>query len=608
MDRTQQRGLLEAVRRQPSGTWVALVSLTALGLCAAAALFTATSPFSANRGLMLAGQVLVIAAPVAAGLYGLRREPGNRFARLLVLAGLFWAPTMLAQSGDSLLYSTGRVWSWFVEPSLIYLVLAFPSGRLTTRPERLVFGASLVVLGLMYLPTAFLVDQYPVPNPWTGCTAHCPANAFMITGSEPGLIDGFLRPLREILTALLFLSVAGLLALRIERGSPLMRRSVTPVLLIAIFRMMVTVAFFASRKAGPGSTTTDTLGLVVLFATPALALGFAAGLVRARLFASNVVYRLSLGITPTVGAEGLRNLLAKSLEDPSLEIAYWTTHSPGRWSDEHGDRVDLPPEGSGRTLTEIADDGRPVAALIHDSALRQNPELIDAVGHMALMSLENQRLNADLGSSLQRLRESRARILSSADEERHRIERDLHDGAQQRLVALRIRLELAREQMTSDPARGKEILEEVGRDMGEALEEVQALARGVYPALLSERGLKEALEGVSRLSPVHVVVHAATIGRLSKPIETAVYFCCHEAIQNAVKHGEGAETVDITLAENGELRFEVRDDGKGFDPDNTNRGAGLVNMSDRLAAVGGSLGIRSAPGRGTSVVGTVPLG
>jgi signal transduction histidine kinase len=249
-----------------------------------------------------------------------------------------------------------------------------------------------------------------------------------------------------------------------------------------------------------------------------------------------------------------------------------------------------------------------VAALIHDSALGQNPELIDAVGHMALMSLENRRLTADLGSSLRQLRESRARIMSSADEERHRIERDLHDGAQQRLVALRIRLELAREQMTADPARSRDMLQEVSRDMGLALEEVQSLARGVYPALLSERGVAEALEAVSRHSPLHAVMHAAGVGRHSKPVETAVYFCCHEAIQNAVKHGEGAEKVDITLEEDGELRFEVRDDGKGFDPDHTERGAGLVNMTDRLAAVGGSLAVRSAPGQGTSVMGTVPLG
>jgi signal transduction histidine kinase len=245
---------------------------------------------------------------------------------------------------------------------------------------------------------------------------------------------------------------------------------------------------------------------------------------------------------------------------------------------------------------------------VHDAALSDQHEFVEAVASYALIALENQRLTAKVESSLREVRASRARILSSADRERRRIERDLHDGAQQRLVALRVQLELAEELVRGDPERGRKRMHELGEEVGATLEEIQALARGVYPSLLADRGLAEALGAAALRLPLAATVEPDGIERYPEDVESAVYFCCLEAMQNASKHAPDAHSVMITLDQTGdELRFEVRDDGAGFDEATASPGAGLTNMRDRLAAVGGHVEVRSVPGRGTVVTGSVPL-
>ena len=187
------------------------------------------------------------------------------------------------------------------------------------------------------------------------------------------------------------------------------------------------------------------------------------------------------------------------------------------------------------------------------------------------------------------------------------MERDLHDGAQQRLVALRVRVELAGELMGEDPGRGATLLGELGSELEEALDEVRSLARGIYPSLLADRGLVEALRAAGRRHPVPTTIDADGVGRYPPELERAVYFSCLEALQNSAKHASGASTVSITLVDNGALRFAVRDDGIGFVVADIRSGQGLTNMRDRLAAVGGELTIESAPGEGTTVFGVIPL-
>ncbi len=220
---------------------------------------------------------------------------------------------------------------------------------------------------------------------------------------------------------------------------------------------------------------------------------------------------------------------------------------------------------------------------------------------------DNRRLAARVESSLTELRESRARILAAADDERRRIERDLHDGGQQRLVALRIRLELAEEMLSEDPARARSMVHRLGGEIDATLDELRSLAAGVYPSLLSARGLYDALRTAALQSPLPTTVDVDGSDRYSDEIETAAYFCCIEALQNVAKHAPDASSVAISLSRNGDLRFEVRDDGPGFVVADVEPGDGLMNMRDRMAAVGGDLDIRSSPEAGTTVVGTIPV-
>jgi signal transduction histidine kinase len=226
---------------------------------------------------------------------------------------------------------------------------------------------------------------------------------------------------------------------------------------------------------------------------------------------------------------------------------------------------------------------------------------------MASVVRENQRLAAEALLATREVEDSRSRILASGERERRRIERDLHDGAQQRLVALRIELELLEELVRRDPRRGADRLKELELDVDEALEELRSLAHGVFPPLLADLGLVEALRAMSARSPIAVEIETHHVGRYVPEVEGTVYFCIVEALQNVLKHAD-ARRVDIQLdgGMGSSLRFSVRDDGVGTRDGSPPPGAGITNMGDRLAAVGGALEIGSPAGVGTTVRGSVP--
>ncbi|MBV8528445.1 MAG: sensor histidine kinase [Candidatus Dormibacteraeota bacterium] len=234
-------------------------------------------------------------------------------------------------------------------------------------------------------------------------------------------------------------------------------------------------------------------------------------------------------------------------------------------------------------------------------------KLLDDLGHQAGLVLKNVRLTADLQHRLEELRASRQRLVSAQDAERRRLERNLHDGAQQHLVALKVKLGLAQMLAAKDPEKANATLEQLKADTDEALQTLRDLARGIYPPLLAEKGLPAALEAHARRATVAVTVEADGVGRYPQEIEATVYFCVLEALQNVQKYANATE-VTLRLREtDGMLRFEVRDNGDGFDVANVKKGSGLINMADRLDSIEGTLQVTSAPREGSVVAGAIPV-
>jgi signal transduction histidine kinase len=304
----------------------------------------------------------------------------------------------------------------------------------------------------------------------------------------------------------------------------------------------------------------------------------------------------------------LRWALAEAFDDPTLEVAFPSGNGSSAWIDSRGRPLTLPNGDSGRAVSEVRESGKVVAAIVHDAALGARPELVRAGVAMAGVVLDNQRLAAETAASLREVRRSRARIAATAERERRRIERDLHDGAQQRLVALRIELELAGELVRRDPERGALRLRELEQEVDDALEEVRTLAHGVYPPLLSDRGLPDALRDWAGRCSVPVKLETHDVARYPPEVESAVYFCVLEALQNVLKHAAGARRALIRLdgGDAGELRFSVHDDGAGAPGGVVRAGAGITNMRDRLSAIEGDVTVSSSVGAGTVVRGHVP--
>jgi signal transduction histidine kinase len=570
------------------------------------AALTASGPGSEYVALEATVRGLMVGTPIAVGLYARRHAASARFGTLLIVAGFGGFLASLSESEDAWLYSAGRVAGWAVEVALMYAILAFPTGRLTARVDQALVGATVLVAVCLYLPTALLVESYPVPTPWTDCGDACPGNAFMLLDSQPAVIDDFIRPLREILIVGLFAAVTARVAWRMRGASSLTRRALGPVLAVSVFRLGAFAVTQTGRRVAPDSPLVDVGVWLLALAVPLLALAFLAGVWTWRLFMAEAMQRLATRLRARPGPDELRDALADAFEDRSLDIAYWIEDGSGRWADAAGHDVQVPTVTPGRAVTEVSDGDRRVAAILHDPALRDDEAFTETAAAYALMTLDNHRLSAQTASLVREVRESRARIQSSADDERRRIEHDLHDGAQQRLVALRIKLELAAER-AGDDSGAAERLRGLGTEVEDALDEVRSLARGIYPAPLADRGLVEALRSAALRSVLPTTVLAAGVRRYPRDIESAAYFCCLEAMQNAAKHAHEAAALVVELSDDGDLRFEVRDDGAGFDPLTVTGGVGFTSMRDRVAAVGGEVTIHSRPGHGTRVSARIPL-
>jgi signal transduction histidine kinase len=586
--------------------FIALTGLS-LGLCATSAAVAIATPAGPHRGVAAAIAAGTVAALLGVGLYAWRRGGQGRFGQVLFATGLCWFLATLSNSDVDLLYSIGRVASWVFEVALIYALLSYPTGRLEGRPARTVFVGGALLVALLYLPTIPLVEQYPVPTPFTTCTSECPANAFF-AGSEPGFIADVLKPLREGLTVVIYLSVVALLSLRLRRASRNLRRTLTPVLGAAVLRFAAASVYVTLRRAEVDSEILDIASTIALLTIPATAVGFLVGLLQWRLYSGGALTGLMTGLADTHDPAQLRDLLARSLGDPEVELYYAPRAEDARtpWLDSRDRGCNAPAASAATCLTKGEAESGLRVAFVCDRGFGDYPEFLAAVSSCVVSGLDRQRLDAALAASLSDVAASRKRLAGAADGARRKIERDLHDGAQQRLVALRVKLELARESLEHDPAAA-EAVAALGPEVEEIIDEVRSLARGIYPPLLASAGLGEALRAAAQRSPLPVSVDADGIGRFATETESAVYFCCLEALQNAAKHADGASRVSVELRHDGDLRFEISDDGCGFAPEPGREGSGITGMRDRLAALGGELRVESGPGAGTRIRGRVHL-
>ncbi|MFL5826224.1 MAG: sensor histidine kinase [Thermoleophilaceae bacterium] len=311
-------------------------------------------------------------------------------------------------------------------------------------------------------------------------------------------------------------------------------------------------------------------------------------------------------VAPRVMAAGpVREMLAESLGDRSVAVAYWL---PDRevFVDEVGKRVTLPDAGSGRAWTAVERDGRPVAAIVHDAALDTSRELVQAAAAASSLAIDNERLKADLRARLEELRVSRLRIVEATDAARRRIERDLHDGAQQQLVSLRIELRTLKTRMNAMDPETTQLVDRLGVRLEEAISELRELARGIHPAVLTERGLAPAVETLAERTPVSVEREVSVDERLPARLESAAYFTVAEALTNVVKYAKASKARVEIRRDGGELVVTVADDGIGGA--DMGKGTGLSGLQDRLAAVDATLTVDSPPNGGTRVVARLPVG
>jgi len=288
-------------------------------------------------------------------------------------------------------------------------------------------------------------------------------------------------------------------------------------------------------------------------------------------------------------------------------LAFWLPDR-GEYVDADGHRADLSSRlvtgaAAGRAVTEIEHDGAKVAAIIHDAALLEEPELVRAAGAAAGLALRNERLDAELRARYEELRASRARLVAAGDDARRRIERDLHDGAQQHLVSLALTLRLAR-LATDDGTKAAGLLDAGIDALKQGLHELRELARGIYPAVLTERGLEAAHDGLAARAPVPVTVTVELGSRLPPALESAAYFVVSEALTNVAKYAS-ASNASVTIAEEDVgVVVEVRDDGRGGA--SAREGSGLSGLADRVAALDGSLAVESPAGEGTTIRARLP--
>jgi signal transduction histidine kinase len=484
-------------------------------------------------------------------------------------------------------------------PTFAHATLSYPTGWLRSRASQAlvtvayVYGAAAGLLFLLF---------YDPRKPYSPEVWRCLDCALPYTHVAWHDLTNVRRRLDQILVVLIVVYLV-LLAVKIVRMSASSRRVVLPLLLVAF--ALAARAGWLTHLSLSGSTTnfwtsdaafwTETVGM---FALPvALGLGVLWGRT-ARSGVADLVVELQRTPHPP-----LRDALAKTLGDPSLELALWLPDR-GVYVDAHGRPIALPEGDSRRAVTILGEPDAPVAALMHDPALLDQQALLRSAGAAARLALENERLQAELRLQLAEVRASRTRIVDAGDDERRKLERDLHDGAQQRLLSLGLALQLVRSELGPETNGAVRLLEDAQAELGAAIDELRELAQGIHPAVLTEQGLAPALRTLATRSMIPVELRELPTERLPAAVESAAYFVVSEALSNVVKHAHASGVVVSVAAHDGELAVVVVDDGVGGA--SPGAGSGLAGLYDRVHALDGELTVESRPGRGTRLHAEIP--
>jgi signal transduction histidine kinase len=522
---------------------------------------------------------------IACGLIAWQRRPDSRTGPLMALTGfLFLSEALLSEVDDHVAYSVGQ-WSgnWWT-PTFAALVLGFPSGRLRARLDRSIVGGFVFTSVVMQLVWLMF---FPFPGGQE--------NAFLIS-ADPSTahtldrIESFCSGTLGLILAIVGIS-------RWVRAAPPLRRLLLPTLAGSVTALVLIIQVYYALITGEFIRSSQEVTSVLLVSVP---LAFLFGLLSQQLARAGMA-DLVVALQRAPDSQRLGELLAKALGDPSLVLAFWLPRFEA-YVDAGGTPVALPEAGSGRAVTFVDNDGQRIAALVHDAALSHQPDLLEVVCAAANVAIERERLQTELSARVVELQASRERIVSAGDAERRRLERNLHDGAQQRLVGIALQLRLLEGHIRDDPSAEK-IVTTASEELARSLAELRELARGLHPAVL-EHGLRAALEALAERSTVDTTLSYEATGRLPQAVELAAYFVASEALANVGKYAQ-ATRVTMRVWQAGPVAsIEVADDGIGGADDAA--GSGLRGLADRVEALQGRLRVVSPPGVGTTVTAELP--
>ena len=574
-------------RRAPAPGLLLCLALAGILAAAGVVVLRLTSDHGGDEpGLQAALLDWIVLSYVFSGLVAWWRRPDSRIGPLMVAGAFVTSLSCLSSASAPLPNTIGHMVDLLPFAVFLHVFLAFPTGRLARPRDRfLVAAAYIVSLGVEIVGLAL--------------GGFNPENVLAIV-SEPDAAATLLQVQLITLAVIELAGIAVLLLRRRSEGAPL-RRSAAAMVGFFSFALVMAAAILVM-----GALVSDTRAFVHVQRATFVALGlapiaFLIALLNARLARSSVA-DLMVELASDPAPRDIREPLASALHDPSLEVAYWLP-AYRIWTDQEGREVRLPPDDGERATTLIDRDGDHLAALVHDPSLKDEADLLDAVSAAASIALENGQLHADLKARLEELQGSRERVIEAGQRERQRLERNLHDGAQQRLIALSLDLRLLGDRLSEDPeARSR--IEGARGEIAESLEELRSVARGLHPAVLSAHGLTVALQSLAATSSVPVKMTVELEGRMAESIEVAAYYVVSESLANVGKHARAGEaSVDVSRR-NGDLVIEVVDDGVGGA--DTETGSGLRGLADRVEALDGRLRVWTPRGGGTRVRAEVP--